>query len=275
MTVTRAGEFSDVEWLLAKLEIARAAWKSILAGFLLLAILGAATLFAVEQPTYSSHMVVPLPANVQALIHTDAVLVPVVRKIYPANSDLSENVQRLQEKLTVTELKKGSGLFTIEITDHSPQRAQAALNEVLNQIVVVSKPFGTNLASAQQQMESEKRALTALKEFLASLKDRTSPSKAGNEGDPTSRSFGTLISDITAREQRIWELQNYLEGLNTEDVAVRPTLASRVDPRGLYRKLAMILLVSLVLPVAFVLLRDFWRKRKISQGPPSTLPRAA
>ncbi|KAH2809863.1 hypothetical protein KXV85_005622, partial [Aspergillus fumigatus] len=150
--------------------------------------------------------------------------------------------------------------------DYSPQGAQAILNQIFAEITVATTPSGSNLASAQRQIDSETRALAELKELLAALKERPSQSKGGNDGESGTRSLVALIADIAAREQRVWEYQKYLEGLKIEDVVVRPTLASRPDSTRLYRKLAVILLTSLLLPVAFVFLRDFWRRRSGSHN---------
>ncbi|MCP4615805.1 MAG: hypothetical protein GY844_05165, partial [Bradyrhizobium sp.] len=83
MTANTARELTDLEWLIQKIEIVRAAWKLVLVSFLTLSILGCVMLFFVVPPVYSSQMVLPLTLNQQALIHTDAILGPVVRKRSP------------------------------------------------------------------------------------------------------------------------------------------------------------------------------------------------
>ena len=266
----------EIEWLIQKLEIVRAAWKLILVGFLTVSVLGAAALYAVAQPTYTSHMVLPLTPNLQALIYTDAILAPVLRKLRSANTpDIPTERQRIASKLVVTELKKGSGLFSISVTDRSAKGAQDILNQLLAEIAIASKPSGSSLASAQQQIEVHKRALAELKELSAVLKENASRAKGGSDGEQYARSFVVLIAEIAAKEQRIWELQTFLEGFKLEDVVVPPNLPSRSDAASLSRKLALILLVSLLLPVCFVLLRDLWRRRRGSGNAMSSLQRAA
>lgn len=275
MTANTPRESTDLEWLLQKVDVVRAAWKLILVTFLTLGIVGGAVLYAITRPVYTSHMVLPLPPTVQALIYTDAILAPVVRKIDAADTDISGQVQRLRSRLSVSELKSGSDLFSIAVTDHSPQRAQAILDQILAQITVMSKPSGTRLAAAQQQIASEKRAVAELKEVLATLREQASRAKGGAEGESNARSFVFLVSDIAVKEQKIWELESRLEGFKLEDVVVRPTLESRPDLTALYRRLAALLLVSLLLPLSFVFLRDLWRKRSSSKDNPSNIQRAA
>src|SRR5262249_45146505 len=110
MTANTNRELTDLEWLIQKIAIVRATWKVLLVSFLTLSILGCVVLFFVVRPVYSSQMVLPLTLNLQALIYTDAILGPVVRKIHPARGlDLSLEVERLASKIDVSELKKGSG----------------------------------------------------------------------------------------------------------------------------------------------------------------------
>jgi hypothetical protein len=276
MSINGLRESGEIEWLIQKLEIVRAAWKLILIGFLTLSVLGATALYAIAQPTYSSHMVLPLTPNLEALIYTDAILAPALRKLRSANtSGVTMEREGIASKLVVTELKKGSGLFSISVTDHSAQGAQDILNQLLAEIAIVSKPSGSSLASAQQQIEAQKRALAELKELSAVLKENASRAKGGSDGEQYTRSFVVLIAEIAAKEQRIWELQTFLEGFKLEDVVVPPNLASRPDAASFSRKLALILLLSLLLPVCFVLLRDLWRRRGGSGHATSSLQRAA
>ncbi|MGQ0684334.1 hypothetical protein [Bradyrhizobium sp.] len=275
MTANTSHESSDLEWLFQKVEIVRSAWKLVLVSFLTLSILGCGALFVTMRPAYTSQMVLPLTPHLQALIYTDAIQGPVVRKIRSTGeTDMTEERQRLAARLVVSELTKGSGLFSISVKDPSPQGAQAILDHILAQIVDVSKPSGTNLANAQQQLESYKRALIEMKGLAATLKENASRAKGGSEGESYARSFALLVSDIAAKEQRIFELQSYLAGFRIEDVAVPPTLVSRTSiwPS---RELAVILLASLVLPISFVLLSDRWRKRLRSKDSASNLPRSA
>lgn len=278
MTANTTREPSDLEWLLQKVEVIRAAWKLVLVSFLTLGIFGCAALYGYDsaRQVYSSHMVLPLTPNLQALIYTDAILGPVVRKIRSVSEpDVSEERQRLASRLVVSELKKGAGLFSISVTDHSPQAAQAILAQVLTQIVVASKPSGTALANAQRRMESEKRALTELKELSAVFRENASRARAGNEGEQYARSFVILVTEIATKEREIWELQNLLDGFKVEDVVVPPSLSPRPDSTGLARGLALILLVSFLLSISFALLRDVWGKRNGSQGNTSNMQRAA
>lgn len=267
MTANTFREPGDIESLLQKVEIVRTAWKPILVSFLTLGVLGCGILYTAMRPIYSSRMVLPLTSNLQALIHTDAILDPVARKIHSMSGlEIFDARLQLASKLVLSELKKGSGLFSISVTDHSAQTAQATLSAVLDQIIAASKPSGTALASAQEELESQQRTLTELKEFSAVLRENASRTRSASDGEQYARSFVTLVSEIAAKEQRIKELQNQLYGFRVEDVIVPPGVPSHPDPSsGLTRGLSLILLVSLILPISFVLLRDAWRRRTSSQ----------
>jgi hypothetical protein len=274
MTANTTHEPSDLEWLFQKIEIIRTAWKLVLVGFLTLSILGCGALFVTMRPAYTSQMVLPLTPHLQALIYTDAVLGPVVRKIHSTGEiDITEERQRLAARLVVSELKKGSGLFSISVKDSSPQGAQAVLDHILAQIVSVSKPSGSSLASTQQQLESYKSALTEMKGLAATLKENASRAKNGIEGESYARSFALMVSEIAAKEQKVLELQSNLAGFKIEDVAVPPTLVSRTSI-WLSRELAVILLASLLLPISFVLLSERWR-RGLGSKDTSNLRRSA
>lgn len=257
----KARDLREIEWLFQKVEIARAAWKLILIGFVTLSVLGSAALVAFVRPIYSSHMVLPLPPTVLPLIHTDAILVPAARNFYPDDANLSAEVQRLRSRLVASDLRKGSELFSVSVTDHSPEHAQAILNQILSQIIAASKPVGSNLAGIQKQIDSEKRAMAQLKELAAALKDRLSRPNAAVEGDAAARAFTILVSDIAGKEQKLSGIEDRLEGIKIEDVVVRPTLGSLVEQTDFYRKLGLILLASFLLPVSLVFLRDLWRRR--------------
>jgi hypothetical protein len=263
MNGNRHRDLSELEWLLQKVEILRTAWKLVFITFLTMSILGCAAVFATARPVYSSHMVLPLTSNLQALIYTDVILAPVARNVRLQTSapDISFEPQDIASRLVVSELKKGSDLFSVTVTDNSPQGAKALLDQVFSQLAAASRPTGTARDNVQQQIESLIRALTELKELSAALKENAQRAKGGVEGELYARSYVILVTDIAAKEQRIRELQNYLEGIKIEDVMIPPSLSSKPNFPGFNRKLALVVLVSLLLPISFVFLRDLRRKR--------------
>jgi hypothetical protein len=262
MNGNRIRDLSELDWLVQKVAIIRTAWKLVFISFLAISIVGFAAVFATAQPVYYSRMVLSLPTNLQALIYTDAILGAVARNTRLSASDTPFEPQDIASKLLVSELKKGSGLFSITVTDHSPHVAKVLLDQLFLQLAVVSKPKGTALANVQQELDSLTSALTELKGLSTVLRENAPRLKDGTDGDLYARSFVTLVSDIVAKEQRVRELQNSLKGINIDDVAVPPTLMPKPNFPGFNRKLALVAAVSLLLPISFVLLRDLWRRRR-------------
>jgi flagellin-specific chaperone FliS len=210
--------------------------------------------------------VLPLSSRLQALIQTDIILSAVEKDLRLQASDpatLRES-QNLASRLTVSELKKGSDLFLFTAAGDSPQKAKALLDQVFIQLAAASKPMGSALINVQNQIESLTRALSELKDLSAVLKENAQRTKGGIESELYARSFVILVSDMATKEQKIQELQNFLEGIKIQDVIVSPSLSSQPTFPGFRRRLAAVLLFSLLLPVSFVFLRDMKRRR--SQG---------
>lgn len=252
---------TDIEWLLSKAKLVRTSWMLVLTGFLGLSILGCGALVLIARPVYSSHMVLSLTSTMQALVYTDAVLFPSLRKVgNTGDSDLAAEGRRLASRLSVSELTKGSGLFMIAVSDHSAQSAQAILDQILAQLVAVSQPSERTIAEVRQRLESQTRALTELRGILTALKETASGVKGASESEQYARSFTTLVNEIMSKEQELFVLESRLKGLDAEDVIVRPIRSTLTNSVWRPHRLAVIFLVSLALPVLFVLFRDVWRR---------------
>jgi hypothetical protein len=222
---------TEIEWLLEKATTARREWKLIGVTFLFLSASLCAAWFLLAAPVYTARTILPLPVRIQALIFTEPVLDAVARTIYPEASDIVAAREKVRSSLAIAELKQGSGLVEISAQNNSPQRAQAILEKLIEQITAVSKPQGASLANIEQQIESEKRALTELKKVLAPHKEQTLQARTGLEAEASVRSLAVLVSEIASKEQKLWALQNSLEGFTPSDVTVRPLTPLRPDSR--------------------------------------------
>jgi hypothetical protein len=217
-------------------------------------------------------MVLLLTPNLQALVHTDEILTPTLRT---AHLPISPEPKDVASRLAFSELTKGSGFFSITATAYSPSDAKGTLDQVFAQISAASRPTGTALSTAKQQLDSLTHALAELQKFLATLRENASRIKGGNDGELYTRSFVTLLTEIVAKEQKIRELQSYLEGIKIEDAILPPMLDSRPNYSDLYRRLALVALISLLIPISFVFSRDLWRRRGDSRNELSQSPSAA
>lgn len=260
-TTDKASAASDLDWLLQQLEIVKSAWKLVIPSFLALSLIVTGALYALTPKVYSSSMILRLTPRQQTLFEIGLRLAPLKTNNTADPGDNPRNRHTLPPKTEVSEIKRGSGLFSISISDSSAQRAQATLQEVLAEFATASKPSGMSLASATRQLESYNRTLTELQELSAVLKQKAL-AKDGSESDLYARSLAAVATDILRIEEKIWEIENLLQGFKTEDVLVSPSLPSSPDDQGLKRKVLTILLLSALLPILFVLVRAHWQMRR-------------
>jgi hypothetical protein len=265
--MARVGERepNDMDRAIYILTILRTDWKIFLRGYVVLTAIGVMIVFlTLLQTKYSSQMILPLSPTVQAQIKTASILDPVATTTHLAaeSANIDDARRKLAEKLIVSsELTTGSGIYSITVTDQTPQRAQAVLQSVLAQVIAASKPTGRARASVLQQIETLKRALAELNGLAQTLNEKASHIKPGVEGEEYARALVSVVSDIAMKENKLWELQSSLEGLQAGDVLLNPTLATLPEPRGLGAKLAIALVSPLLLMFGFVLLRHEWLLR--------------
>jgi hypothetical protein len=136
-TVMETGNpVSDFEWLMAKSQIVRTSWKTLLFGTIALTMLGFLGLLMWSAPSYSSRMILPISPTVRGLMQAGIV----------------------GEGVSVTGLAP-SPLYSVTAIGRTPDQARAALEKGLDQIVVASKPVG--------------QAREVIEHKIAALKDST------------------------------------------------------------------------------------------------------
>jgi hypothetical protein len=177
---------SDLEWLIAKLTLLAQDWKTIVLGTLLLTSASTLAYFLVAQSTYSTRMVAPLSPEVRALISAGVI----------GNGALAVS----------PELAAGSQLFIVTLSDTTPERAEANMQEALSQIVTASKPSRGTMQRILAEIDAENRAIAELRSF--------SPAAA-------------ISASITKREANIAMLQSRLEGITREDIPALPGKPSK------------------------------------------------
>jgi hypothetical protein len=247
--------------------IIRAGWKTGLRGFVSIVVVGIVIVFLTLHPKYLSRTVLPLSPNVRVLIKTEAILDPVVAtaRLDMKWSGTEAARRRLASQIDISqELITGSGLYALTVSDETPQRAQNILQELLAKVLVASKPTGTARANALQEIERFKRSLGDLNALAQTLKENANRVKEGSDGEQYARALVALVTDIAAKENRISELQNWLEGLQPADVVLQPTLATLPESTNLLTKLSIVLIGAFLFMLGFLLLRHQWRQEHSS-----------
>lgn len=239
-------------------------WKNALVCFTTFFVLGGAGVLFTAKTTFSSRAILPLTPSIEALVKTEAVLDPVLRKP-PFNKqqipiELARN--QLADRVTISpELATGSTIRAISVSEETPEQAQAVLQRLLKSLFAASVPRGTSREFVLERIKNQTTALTSLKALAQSLQENARTVEGGGEGQQYSRAMVALVSDIASKENELWQLQNNLSGMQPGDLVVPPTLATIPNPKRLLEKLIVVATVAVVLTLAFVILLKQWRER--------------
>lgn len=248
MQATETREFYDTGFAVGQFRVLVERWKIVLIGGLCLFAAAASFIFATERPVYTSRMVAPLNARMLGLLKTEAVFDSLLQQAQSGEASYGAARRDLEDRIVVSpELSPGSGLYSISVMDSTPEGAQQTLNQVMTDLLNLSKPVGSLRSAMQQQLESLNDALAHLKKLSDRLAGTAEGVKAADEGEMYTRAFAHLVSDIGAKEAEIRALEDELGGVRLEDIIVRPTLPAGPDPSDFIRKLILAALASFAL----------------------------
>jgi hypothetical protein len=203
-----------------------------------------------------------IPASVAAFMTTDAVIDGAALKTAmtpDASVGMTERMRDETRKKIDTQLGNDQTI-TLITSDDTPVKAQRLANAILELTFVETRPKSaerTRLVSELSQLEKREQYLAA-----ASQRVRAAFEQGGSAGDVgrLGESYALILSQLSQIQRRILSIQVRLEGLTNEALLQSPTLPTApVSPK---RSMIAVLstLVSGLLMLIFVLIRESWRK---------------
>jgi hypothetical protein len=215
------------------LAITAESWKFIVAGTLLVAVATALILF-LRPPVYESFSYMALSPRLRATLNSSNVLDPVI-KANGLAANIAGDVEAvrdgLRNKIKVEELVKDSGFYRISIQGDTPAQAKALAVSYLRQILLQSKPVGSEAQRIQEKITVAKDAIAELqslseRSLLGSSTELTGANAPDAVGDRNPRLLSIPI-EIARRKGDILGMQHDLEGMRIEDVLQQPSLPTR------------------------------------------------
>jgi hypothetical protein len=220
--------------LLDLLVIAAASWKLIFIGTLLVAMVTAVILF-LRAPVYESFLSIALSPRLRATLNSPNVLDPVIKTnnlSANSNGDVDAVRDSLRSKIKVEELVKDSGFYRITIQADMPAQAKALAVSYLTQILLQSKPAGSEAQKIQEKIALAQDIIAQLQKLSERLLPGSSTERIGADGPGKTEDdrYSRLLSipiEIARRKGEILDMQHNLEGLRIEDVLEQPNLPMR------------------------------------------------
>jgi hypothetical protein len=250
------------------LAIAAESWKLIVIGTLLFA-MGTALILSLKPPVYESFSSLALSPRLRATLNSPNVLDPVIQENNLAanfSGDVEAVRDNLRRKIKVEELVKDSGFYRISIQGDTPVQAKALAVSYLQQILLQTKPVGSEAQKIQEKITVAQDTIAELQKLSHSLlgysTELTGVSGQGGPGAADDR-YPRLLSipfEIARVKGDILSLQYDLEGLRIEDVLQQPSLPARPVARHRLSSLTAATGAGFVTLIFFAYLRDAVRK---------------
>lgn len=223
----QASDPGQIDWLIDKAKVVLRSWKTIVLGTAALTLVGWAVLvFPEKPPSYTAKMILPLSSNVKAMLKAGLV----------------------GSGISVDQLP-GTSLHLLAVTDSTAERAQASIHAVLDQVILASKPTGSDLDTIQRKID-------VLNKSIIDIQALSAAAPPAEKAAASSR----LLPSKTEFETRLIDLQNSLTGLRREDVISQAVIMA---PRPTRMPTALsVFVVSFLGMLFFIFLYDEWKAQK-------------
>jgi hypothetical protein len=158
---------------------------------------------------------------------------------------------------------KDSGLYGIAIQGDTPDHAKAVADSVLAQILLQSKPTGSEAQKIQEKIAVNQHTIADLQKLSNRLLSGSGSARAGAdrfEKVDDDRIALLITIEIAKRNGDIQTLQHDLDGLGIEDVLQRPDLPMMPVPRHRLSSLLGVTGAAFVALIMFAYFRGAIRK---------------
>jgi uncharacterized protein involved in exopolysaccharide biosynthesis len=197
------------------------------------------------------------PAVVGSWATSGDLLAPVLEELGLFKDKSKETALRQAREIVIVVVGKQDKLVTLTTQGETPDAARQLNQKVLDQLVQYSRPKGPKKTVLQFQLDTQKASLAgavALEKDLGSL---LISGKLVTEAE--SRIFSDLLRSKTELIARVAQLQLQLEGLSAGNVVQTPSLPERpIKPKKALVAVSATLLSAVVL-VLFVFVRQSLR----------------
>jgi uncharacterized protein involved in exopolysaccharide biosynthesis len=249
------------------LAIAAETWKLIVIGTLLVAMATALILF-LRPPVYESFSSMALSPRLRSTLNSSNVLDPVIKANNLAanfNGDVEATRDSLRRKIKVEELVKDSSFYRISIQGDTPAQAKALAVSYLTQILLQSKPVGSEAEKIQEKITVTQDAIAELQKLsehllLGSSTELIGAIGPGKTQDNWYEGLLSITIEIARRKGDIQGMQHELEGWRIDDVLQQPNLPARPVAQHRLSSLLAGTGAGFVALIFFAYLRDVVRK---------------
>ena len=199
-----------------------------------------------------------------------SMLMPSVLDVVIANLHLQQSGQSMDEaRLALKKNIKSSfnakdNLVTVSGLAHTPEQAQALLNDLLNTFFAQSKPKAEEQARLKQMLQSTQARIQEANIAAKQMQQRIAREDSKSSAD-TAQGYATLINTVDGLEKRAYDMSRELAGVDASALVQEPSL----DRLKTSPKRSTVVVVAALLAL-FVLL--FWVFVRAAWAKSSTTP---
>jgi uncharacterized protein involved in exopolysaccharide biosynthesis len=206
--------------------------KPLLKSTLLVALTATVTTFF--KPSYQSTAIVRLTGEEAAVLHSSAVLDPLLEPFgytQKANGLVDDARQALKQDLSIA-IDKRTKLVTINVKADSPEVAQQLNSQAITRLMVELTPKGRERANIDASIAIREQAIAVAEQSFAQLLEAFPKGRVGaSNSEQAVTNIANLVNLILTNKKEIQVLQIGLQPRGSELFLQPPTLPQKPMPR--------------------------------------------